>query len=463
MTPTRKSLPVLASAFLGAAALLGVSSAPANATEGYFQYGYGARSKGLAGAGVADSRDATAPATNPAGLAGISTQINAAFTLFSPRREFTGSSALPAPFSYGFTPLGNYDSNANWHAIPNFALAYQLDEDSSLGLMVIGNGGMNTTWPRMTRNLTNGPCPAGTTGIGVYCMGKAGVDLMQMMIGATYARRLNETFSFGITPMFALQRFRADGLAAFGAASTDPGNLTARGYSYSYGGGVRAGVQVDLTDRIRLGLAGQTPMWMTKFDKYSGLFANDGSFDIPANITAGVAFDVTDAFRVMFDYKHIFYGSVDAISNPSTNILTCVPGSSTCLGGKNGPGFGWDDIDVFKVGVEWDATSDLTLRAGYSYNTNPISSRDVMFNILAPGVVQHHITAGLEYDLDENNSIELAAAYVPETTVTGRELPGFGNPAHKIELAMHQFELTVGWKYVFNPPKAMIEDPVYKP
>jgi hypothetical protein len=27
-------------------------------------------------------------------------------------------------------------------------------------------------------------------------------------------------------------------------------------------------------------------MWMTKFDKYAGLFADGGSFNIPANLTA---------------------------------------------------------------------------------------------------------------------------------------------------------------------------------
>ncbi|PLX37594.1 MAG: hydrocarbon degradation protein [Hyphomicrobiales bacterium] len=456
MTTTRKLIPAFA------AALLGLSAVSAHATEGYFQNGYGARAKALAGAGVADSRDATAPAINPAGLAGVSTQINAAFTLFSPRREFTGSSALPAPFSYGFTPLGTTKSGREWHLIPNFAFAYQLDEDSSVGLMVIGNGGMNTSWAATPRTLVNGPCPLGTFGSGTYCMGESGVDLMQMMVGATYARRMG-ALSFGITPMFAMQRFRAQGLQAFAAASLDPGDLLNDPYDYSYGGGLRAGIEIDVTDRLRLGFAGQTQMWMTKFDKYSGLFANGGKFDIPANITVGAAFDVSKEFRVMVDYKHIFYGSVDAISNPSTNILTCgIVGTSTCLGGSNGAGFGWDDVDIFKIGVEWDATPDLTLRAGYSYNTNPIDPRDVMFNILAPGVVQHHITGGLEYDLNENHSIELAGSYVPETKVSGAELPGFGNPAHNVDIAMHQFELTVGYKYTFNPPKPIMDDPVYK-
>ncbi len=40
-----------------AAAILSACTA-AEATEGYFQYGYGARQGALGGAGVADSRDA---------------------------------------------------------------------------------------------------------------------------------------------------------------------------------------------------------------------------------------------------------------------------------------------------------------------------------------------------------------------------------------------------------------------
>jgi len=44
-----------AAVFAVCAGWLGTS--PAHATEGYFQYGYGARQGALGGAGVADSRD----------------------------------------------------------------------------------------------------------------------------------------------------------------------------------------------------------------------------------------------------------------------------------------------------------------------------------------------------------------------------------------------------------------------
>jgi long-chain fatty acid transport protein len=55
---------------------------------------------------------------------------------------------------------------------------------------------------------------------------------------------------------------------------------------------------------------------MEEFDKYSGLFAEQGDFDIPANMTVGLAWDVTPTSTVVFDIQHIWYGDVDSIANP---------------------------------------------------------------------------------------------------------------------------------------------------
>ncbi|MCC2111804.1 MAG: outer membrane protein transport protein [Hyphomicrobiales bacterium] len=430
-----------------ASSVLLLTTVAASATQGYFQHGYGARSKALAGAGVADSTDATAQSTNPAGIVGVGNQLNAAFSLFMPMRDYTGTG------TFGFTPLGNVESDENIFVMPNFAISYALDENSSIGFMAIGNGGMNTTYPGMARTLTNGPCLPGTFGTGTYCFGKAGVDLMQMILGITYARRMGNV-SFGITPLIGIQRFSARGLTAFGAASNAPTALSDTGNDWAYGAGVRAGIQMDVSDRFRVALSGQSPIFMTKFDKYAGLFANGGDFDVPGSITAGFAYDVTNTVTVMFDYKHIFYEGVDAVSNSSTNILTCVPGAATCLGGSNGPGFGWKDVDVFAIGLEWDATERLTIRAGYAYNTQPVQSADVMFNILAPGVVQHHITGGFKYDITERSSIEFAASYMPVASVSGTELPGFGATTHGIEVSMSQIDLTLGYTYKWGEPQA---------
>ena len=89
----------------------------------------------------------------------------------------------------------------------------------------------------------------------------------------------------------------------------------------------------------------------------------------------------------------------------------------------------------------------LTLRAGYSYNTAPIGSRDADLNIMTLGVVQHHITAGLEYQLTQNLDFELAAMYAPHASVSGHELLF---TTRQVEIEMSQFEFTVGVVYRFG-------------
>ena len=97
--------------------------------------------------------------------------------------------------------------------------------------------------------------------------------------------------------------------------------------------------------------------------------------------------------------------------------------------------------------LEWRSSPELTLRAGYSYNTAPIKSRDADINIMTLGVVQHHITGGLKYQLTQNWDLEFAAMYAPKATVSGIEL---FFPARSVEIEMSQFEFTVGAVYRFG-------------
>jgi long-chain fatty acid transport protein len=60
-----------------------------------------------------------------------------------------------------------------------------------------------------------------------------------------------------------------------------------------------------------------------------------------------------------------------------------------------------------------------TLRAGYNRGDNPIGRDDVSFNILAPGVMTNHYTAGFTYGLDKSNEITGFAMIAPRQTVSG--------------------------------------------
>jgi len=95
---------------------------------------------------------------------------------------------------------------------------------------------------------------------------------------------------------------------------------------------------------------------MSNLDKYKGLFAESGGFDIPSNWSLGVAFKPTPAWLVALDYERINYSDVDSVHNRSNLILQCPPfgaNASNCLGGSNGAGFGWQSVNVWRLGVQY--------------------------------------------------------------------------------------------------------------
>ncbi|ALE16092.1 putative facilitator of salicylate uptake [Altererythrobacter epoxidivorans] len=411
---------------------LTLGASQAYATEGYFANGVGARHKAVAGAGVADARDATAITINPAGLANLDeNEVAVALSLFNPNREFTVTGGP------GFLPDGTTESNVDIFPIPNFAIAYKVGENGTLGFSLSGNGGLNTNYSAVDNPAcSSGPFPASD---GVYCGGKSGVNLMQLFFSAAYAHDFGAV-KVGVTPIFAVQRFRARGLAAFGGVSSDPTNLTDNGQSYSTGFGARVGVQVDPAPGFRIGATYQTKFSMGEFDEYAGLFADQGGFDIPSTWQVGIAADVSPQLTVMADYRRINYSDVTSVNNPSSVMLP--------FGSTDGPGFGWDDVDAYKLGVEYRPDEGSAFRFGYSHNSQPISGDDVTINVLAPGVQKDHFTAGASFAMGDSSTLELALMHSPGESVTGIEVTPMGpNPGRDIEIKMNQWEFTLGMKF----------------
>ena len=429
--------------FAGAAAVVtavAIGTAPALATEGYFAHGYGAINKSMAGAGVAAGFDAMSQATNPASLALVETQLTIDLSVFSPHRsyEVTGdpSNDPGPPPAFGLGP-GSFDSDQNYFYIPSVGNAWEIDDSSTWGWALYANGGMNTTWP------AEAVCTVGT---GPFCGGKAGIDLGQAFLQFTYAQEMSPEVYIGVSPIFAAQRFKAEGLTAFSGMSSNPDRLTDEGYDWSYGYGLKIGIQADIGAGFSFGAAYQTEMFMTNFKKYSGLFTNGGEFNIPASLQAGFAWQAESGFIVALDYKRIFYGDVDAVSNAFAKLDT-LSDPAVLLGSPGGPGFGWDDVDIVKLGLEVPVGSSVRLRAGASLNTNPIPETEVMFNILAPGVQEQHFTAGMTWQVGDNHAINIAGMYSPASSVQG---PNAMDPdAQTIELEMSQWEATLGWTWTF--------------
>jgi long-chain fatty acid transport protein len=429
-------------------------SATVEATNGYFSHGASTAEKGLAGAGVAYSQDTLAAANNPAGMVWQGARYDIGAAIFSPMREYTatggpfvppGPCGLQCPFSIGDGDQG-IDSENEAFLIPQFGYNWVLDSDSTIGISVFGNGGMNTEYKGGTATVYPTGAPPGVTLPGTFGDGTAGVDLSQLFISTTYAAKISETTSWGVSGIVVYQRFEAKGLANFGGFSSDPGNLTNNDHDTSTGIGVRLGFQSEISPGIRFGAAYQPEIDMSEFDDYSGLFAEDGDFNIPSNFTVGLAVDVGSNGVLVVDVQQINYEDVDAVSNSISPLQTsCLDGTGAatgdgCLGGSDGAGFGWEDMTIVKIGYQWRTGNKMTWRVGYSSGDQPIPGDESLFNILAPGVMEEHLTFGFTRQLDDKSSINFAAMYAPSNSVKG-DSPF--DPTQEIEIEMDQYELAL--------------------
>lgn len=422
----------------------------AEATNGFFSHGYGMKAKGMAGAATATADDAMGGAVNPAKMVWVGNRIDLGADLFSPRRhsERMGSTGSGSGMD------GAAESDSNIFLIPEFGYNKMINPRLSLGVTVYGNGGMNTNYPG--GQITGGTAcdnfnASGAAGapFNLLCgSGKLGVDMMQLVIAPTAAYKVSEKQSFGISPLFAYQRFKADGLQGFVGYTTSGtiNNLTNQGYDTSTGFGVRLGWMGKLSDNVSVGAAYSTKINMSNFDKYRELFADQGMFDIPENYNLGIALKANPKTTVAVDYQRINYGGVSSVANPSTNFGSTTTGS---LGVAGGRGFGWGNIDVIKLGVSYQYSQTLTLRAGLNHGGNPIQARDVTFNIIAPGVVQDHLTLGFTQKTQSGGELTMAYMHAFSKSVTGSSLfntwvSGTGNETIK----MHQDSIGIsyGWK-----------------
>ncbi len=445
--------------------LLSLCFAPmiANATNGYFAHGHGMKSRALAGAGVAFPQDAMAGATNPAGMAFVGNRYDIGAVLFKPDRDYSAGSSLANGNGGAFTigPASENSGDENF-IIPSFGINYMLDDRNAIGLSIYGNGGLNTTYDGGTASFDpTGMGGAGVTFPGTFGAGTAGVDLFQIFFNFSYAHKFSENLSVGISPIFAIQGFRSAGLNAFApftktfaesGGTVMPDNLTRNGQEYSYGGGVQIGALArDVIGTMDLGISYRSKMYMDEFDDYADLFAEDGDFDIPSTLWAGFAVDLTEKLTLVADYQKIWYDDSEAVSNDIQNLFACPTAGlggtdvESCLGGENGGGFGWDNIDIFKVGLQWETHPDVTMRFGYSHSDNPISSDQVLFNILAPGVIEDHVSIGatIETQMGEFN---LEATHALHNSVKGANP---FDPTQEIRLKMNQFEIGASWSKEF--------------
>ncbi len=426
------------------------------ATNGYFLIGYGAKSRSMGGAGVAYPQDSLSIASNPAGMAFLdmnTMRIDVGGELFSPPRGVIMDSAtLPA----------NVQSGSNLFLIPNMGGAYRFNRKITVGMAAVG-AGLGTRYDQSQAVCNDGnPFTNGNNFFNFNCHGSntVGVMLMQMQMLPSIAYKINKDNALGASLAIGVQTFRAYGLQAFGAPpdglgfSASNGHLTNMGNDWSYGGGIRiGGLHKFFDEKLSFGWNYSSRMYMSKFRKYSNLFAQGGSFDIPQNYAVGLAYKFTPKLTVAGDIEEIDFHQIKSVGNPGPNPANpnqFFPPGYSVLGLENGMGFGWNNQTVYKLGYNYDVDDKWSVRSGVNYGKSPIPSSQVLFNTLAPATVEWHLTLGGSYRPSSN--IEWSANYMHAFKNTIKGPTAFGPSGAPVvgdnaAISMYQNSLGVSFAY----------------
>lgn len=313
---------------------------------------YGAKAWGMGGASIAYPQDSMASANNPAGIALVGDRMDADLTVVdaSLKSEF-------GPNTY----------HANTLAVsPEAGISKTLSEDVAIGVSLFGQG-LQLDYEKPvfgTKNMRN--------------------KLTQMILAPTATWQFKPGHYFGFSPRLAYQRLDLAGADGLGVPYDGADSAYGFGFSFGYLGQV--------TENLKLGATYSTPIWFQKMNRYESLLP--AALNQPQQAGVGLSYQLNSNFTVAADVLWINWSGEKVWGNTMTEGGT--------LGQGNGPGFGWKDQYIYRLGGDYKINQDWSVRAGVSLASKLIGDDQAMFAILAPLDQYNHVSVGATYALSKD-------------------------------------------------------------
>ena len=415
-------------------ALVATLSPVAFATNGTQLIGIGPTSRSMGGVGIAAPQDAiSAVFANPAGMCFgpycPSSQFDFAGTIFmpEPKAEVTAS---------GQTFKAN--SRENNYAIPAIGFSVPIGEAESrwrFGLSAYGVSGLGVDYRDTALDkpgfFFGGTQPLAT---GTY------TNTQLMKFAPTIAYQALPSLSVGTS--FQINY-----------SALDLGDGSVAAYSY----GVKLGGIYKPIDQLSIGLVYTSPQKATYNHVFD--FSQNGrrqnlTLEQPQELGLGVAYEFSEA-RLLLETNAKWINWSDA---------------------EGFEDFDWDDQYVFAVGAQWQAIDHLFFRVGYNYAESPVDKNDnwngslvgpgppdfvdvqgksmpryyyESFRVVGlPAVVEHHITAGIGYELGESLKLDFSYIHAFENELSESGTAPDGSSA-KIKSKLYEDSISFAFSWRF--------------
>ncbi len=382
-----------------------LTSSAAHAMNGIRLIGVGAIHRGLGGAGVAKPLDTTAVLLNPAGMNNVGDQFDLGLMV-----------GLPTISMNSATMGGNNTTSQDEAAlIPSASIVFSLLDDRlafGVGSFVTCAFGVDYRASRLPTAVTNNTYDTASR-----------YGLMKFIPAVSYQIIDNLYVGAGLHIDYAFIHSNS-GTTAAGFPETSGRSR----FDPALGIGGNIGIIYEPLEWFSFGATYTTRQYFENFERYNDLLL--GSMDMPQEVNAGFAFKPFEGALVLTDFRWINWSGVGTVGNAPAN-----------------GGFGWQDQYVGSLGLQYNFnprfTIPLTVRLGYNYGRSFIQDQFVYQNLLVPAITEHHITAGLGYDITEKIAVNVSYSHFLEHSQTDNgtvNAPGGAS----VKMSAHSFTLQLG-------------------
>jgi long-chain fatty acid transport protein len=389
------------------------SCSVANA-QGTVLSGAGPVNRSMGSAATAAPIDATgALYWNPASISGLkSSQLELGLELLYGRSAL--ASSIPAA---GLSDKTRDEPGVFPLPTGGFVLK-PADSAWTLGLGIFPAAGFGTNFPgEATNPLLSAPPPAG------FGLGAISSSYQMLQIAPTLSYQVTERLSVGAAPLVNMARLAVTP-GSFAAPNDANGDgffhySTATSTRFAWGAGFQVGAYYVASSDWSFGASFKSPQWFEPFryqmtDELGRTRVATVQFDAPLIVSVGTAYTGIEGLIVACDVRYLNFKDTAGFRNAGFDAT----GATT--------GLGWNDVFSIALGSQYQLTEKLSVRAGYTYNTNPIPSENVVFNAASPLTYQHQVGTGASYQLTPACTLSMAYYHIFYSAVSGPYLTPTG-------------------------------------
>lgn len=413
-----------------------------HATDGHFLHGAGPVNEAMGGADTGICLDATGSiAWNPACTAlfkGHRIEFHA--TIFVPWRSLSSTVDANAfgPGVPAATLSGTTVSHTDTSLMPGLAFIYHPEgrRNAYHGAMLAVSG-FGVDYDQNTNFSNPILTPQAPNGFGFGRL-RSNYALLTMPVGMS--RQVTDRLTAGISvvPAFSMLKVTPAPFATpVSAGSTLAYYLSASNNAWAFGVGAQAGIQYKFSDVFSAGLAYHTPIWFRDFkwqlaDLTGAKHPTEFEMDLPQLVSIGIGVTPTSRTHFGVDARWFDYANTTGFDKSGYNNYGAVVG------------FGWKSIWAIGGGVQQQLTHSTKIIGGYNFSQNPVPDSESFFNIPAPAIVQHHLSAGLVQTIGSWD-VNVAYYHAFRNSITGPWISAQGPiPGTSVTSKMSENSLTIG-------------------